>query len=344
MDQREDMSFPGSGSYYMNLNPNESVTNLQGSSPSMNHLSNATTIHFQSNTGGSNLIGSNLPLDTLSTMSPHGAVSVGGPPSAMMQGEPVRRKRGRPRKYGHSAAVSSALSPSTSTSVPILGGLTQKRRGRPSGTGRKHQLSPLGSFPNPGMGISIYTCSVNYGKEIIYYLGIVCGSLYNAAVGTMAAHVINIAAGEDIKKKILSFIQGQRAIVILSGHGSVSAANIKISSSGGSVTYEGRYDIVNLSGSYINDVEAPHCSTSDLKVTLAGPDGHVIGGIIEGVLIAASPVQVIAGSLIPRTSKPKHKAVENLEPSGDPDHRTNIPPANIQPSQNLNSMGVWTSS
>ncbi|KAL3814843.1 hypothetical protein ACJIZ3_016111 [Penstemon smallii] len=312
MDQREDMSFPGSGSYYMNLNPNESVTNLQGSSPSMNHLSNATTIHFQSNTGGSNLIGSNLPLDTLSTMSPRGVVSVGAPP--MMQGEPVRRKRGRPRKYGHSAAVSSALSPSTSTSVPILGGLTQKRRGRPSGTGRKQQLSPLG------------------------------GSLYNAAVGTMAAHVINIAAGEDIKKKILSFIQGQQAIVILSGHGSVSAANIKISSSGGSVTYEGRYDIVNLSGSYINDVEVPHCSTSDLKVTLAGPDGHVIGGIIEGVLIAASPVQVIAGSLMPRTSKPKHKAVENLEPSGDPDHRTNIPPANIQPSQNLNSMGVWTSS
>lgn len=43
---------------------------------------------------------------------------------------------------------------------------------------------------------------------------------------------------QDIKRKILSLLHGRRAIVVLSGIGSISAANIRISSSNGTVTYE----------------------------------------------------------------------------------------------------------
>lgn len=139
MDQRDAMTLAGSASYYMHPGTAESVTGLQ-SSPGMSPLSNAA-VHFQSNTGGS-LTVPTLPLDTSSTMSAHG-VSVG--PHAMQQGEPVRRKRGRPRKYGHDGAVSLALSPSMSSPSPIARP-TQKWRGRPPGTGRKQQLSSLGSF------------------------------------------------------------------------------------------------------------------------------------------------------------------------------------------------------
>lgn len=50
--------------------------------------------------------------------------------------------------------------------------------------------------------------------------------------------------------------------------------------------------MVNLSGSYINDVDGPHGPTGGLNVTFAGPDGRLIGGPVDGLLIAASPVQV----------------------------------------------------
>ncbi|GFP93003.1 hypothetical protein PHJA_001444600 [Phtheirospermum japonicum] len=312
MDQREAMSLTGSAPYYMHQGPSESVTGLQNSpSNNMSPLSNST-IHYQSNTGGS-LNVPPLHLDASSAMSGHG---VGVGPPAMQQGEPMRRKRGRPRKYGHDGAVSLGLSPSMSNSAPIMKP-TQKWRGRPPGTGRKHQLSSTG------------------------------GSMYNAA-GTMIPHIINVAVGEDIKRKVLSLLQGRRAIVILSGIGSIAAANIKISSSSGSVTYEGHFDMVNLSGSYINDADGPHGPTGGLNVTFSGPDGRLIGGPVEGVLIAASPVQVIAGSIQPSISKPKNnKALEDHDTSGDPDRtlgNSMTPANNIQPSQNLSPMGVWTSS
>ncbi|KAL0428880.1 UNVERIFIED_CONTAM: AT-hook motif nuclear-localized protein 11 [Sesamum radiatum] len=226
------MQLTGSASYYVHPGTAESVTGLQNS-PSMSPLSNAA-VHFQSNAGGS-LTLPTLPLDTSSAMSGHG-VSL-GPPSAMHQGEPVRRKRGRPRKYGHDGAASLGLSPSMSSPAPIIRP-TQKWRGRPPGTGRKQQLSSLGSF--------LYLSNIDFAVEL------------------------------DIKRKILSLLQGRRAIVVLSGIGSVSAANIKISSSSGSVTYEG--------------------PSGGLNVTFAGPDGRLIGGPVEGVLIAASPVQFMVNN------------------------------------------------
>lgn len=132
------MTLAGSGSYYMQPDP---VGGLQ-SSPSMSPMSNAhAAVHFHSNS----LNVSSLPLDTSSAMSAHG-VSVGvGPHAMQQQGEPVRRKRGRPRKYGHNGAVSLGLSPSISSPTPMARA-AQKRRGRPlgAGAGRKQQLSPLG--------------------------------------------------------------------------------------------------------------------------------------------------------------------------------------------------------
>lgn len=301
------MTLTGSASYYVHQGQAESITGLQNS-PSMSPLSNPA-VHFHSNTGGS-LTVPTLPLDTSSTMSAHG-VNV-GPTSAMQQGEPVRRKRGRPRKYGHDGSVSLALSPSMSNPASIMRP-AQKWRGRPPGTGRKQQLSSLG------------------------------GSIFGGS-GTMTPHIINVSAGEDIKRKILSLLQGHRVIVILSGIGSISAANIKISSSSGSVTYEGHFDMVNLSGSYINDGSSPHGPTGGINVTFAGPDGRLIGGPIEGVLIAASPVQVIVGILMPSTSKTKNKAMEDPDTSRDLDHSTVGTSANIQPSQNFSPMSAWPSS
>lgn len=296
MDQREHMTLSGSGSYYMHRGSTEPVAGFQDSTI-MNPLSNAN-LHFPSYIGSS-LIGSTFPLDTSSTISPQ-RVSV-GPPSAVLQGKPIRRKRGRPRKYGRDGAVPSALFPSTSNPMLTVS-QTEKRRGRPPGTGRKLKLAPLG----PSL--------LNFG-------------------GTLTPHVIHIVKGEDIKRKILSFFgRGQRAIVILSGVGTISTVNCKASSLGGTITYEGCFDMLNLSGSYMHDdTDGP---SGGMNVTLAGPDGHVIGGGVEGVLIAASSVQIIVGSMLPRSSKSKAKVEDGLKPTMDP-------PTNVHPTQNLTPVAGW---
>lgn len=56
---------------------------------------------------------------------------------------------------------------------------------------------------------------------------------------------------------------------------------------------QGRFEILTLSGSFtITDCGGVKSWTGGLSVSLAGPDGRVIGGGIAGLLVAASPIQV----------------------------------------------------
>ncbi|XP_062155693.1 AT-hook motif nuclear-localized protein 9-like [Alnus glutinosa] len=323
MDRRDPMALSGSTSYYMPSGMAGSGTQagLQGS-PGIRSLSNPN-IQFQSNIGG-NTIGSTLQVEPSSSISPH-SVNVGAP-SAVPQNEPVKRKRGRPRKYGPDGTVSLALSPSSSTH-PGKSSITssQKRgRGRPPGTGRKQQLASLGEWLSGSAGMGF------------------------------TPHIITIAIGEDIATKIMSFSQqGPRAICVLSANGAVSTVTLRQPSmSGGTVTYEGRFEILCLSGSYLlTDGGGSRNRTGGLSVSLASPDGRVIGGGVGGMLIAASPVQVIVGSFIWGGSKTKSKKKEASEgainsehqtAADNPDALTGIPPAqNLSPTS---SMGVWPGS
>lgn len=57
---------------------------------------------------------------------------------------------------------------------------------------------------------------------------------------------------------------------------------------------QGRFEILSLSGSFLlSESGGQRSRTGGLSVSLAGPDGHVLGGGVEGLLTAASPVQVI---------------------------------------------------
>lgn len=141
MDRGDQMAL--SGSYYMQQRgiPGSGGQPELHISPNMRPLSNPN-LPFQSSIGGGT-IGSTLPLES-SAISAHG-VNVGAPTGAP-PGEPVKRKRGRPRKYGTDGSVSLALTPTpTSSSHPGALSQSQKRgRGRPPGTGKKQQLASLG--------------------------------------------------------------------------------------------------------------------------------------------------------------------------------------------------------
>lgn len=59
------------------------------------------------------------------------------------------------------------------------------------------------------------------------------------------------------------------------------------------ICMQGRFEIICLSGSYLlTDSGGARNRSGGLSVSLASPDGRVIGGGVGGILIAASPVQV----------------------------------------------------
>lgn len=221
----------------------------------------------------------------------------GGGDGTQLAAEPVKRKRGRPRKYGPdgpmSGGLAAAASPPRSATVisPLSGvavtgtqsqspvavvkpisvtgsadGEVKKARGRPAGSGKKMQMDALGSG---GIGFT--------------------------------PHVITVKAGEDVSSKIMSFSQhGPRSVCILSANGAISNVTLRqAATSGGTVTYEGRFEILSLSGSFLlSDNGGQRSRTGGLGVSLAGPDGRVLGGGVAGLLTAASPVQVVVGSFI----------------------------------------------
>ncbi|XP_068330868.1 AT-hook motif nuclear-localized protein 9-like [Pyrus communis] len=320
MDRRDPMALSGSASYFTSRGITGSGTQsgIHGS-PGIHPLSN-TNIAFQSNIEGSN-IGSTLPIGPSSAISQHG-VNLGAP-SVVPPGESLKRKRGRPRKYGPDGTVSLALSPAASANPGTVSSSPKRGRGRPPGSGKKQQLVSRG--------------------------GLLSGS---AGMG-FTPHIISIAVGEDVATKIMAFSQqGPRAVCILSANGAVSTVTLRQpSTSGGTVTYEGRFEIICLSGSYLlTEIGGSRNRSGGLSVSLASPDGRVIGGGVGGMLIAATPVQVIVGSFIwggPKTKNKKREAVEGVT---DLEHETvdnSVALNSIQPDQSLSqsaSLAAWQAS
>ncbi|KAL0762718.1 hypothetical protein Bca101_078869 [Brassica carinata] len=105
---------------------------------------------------------------------------------------------------------------------------------------------------------------------------------------------------------------GPREVVILSASGAISSA--LLNSPSGVVKYEGQYEIVAMSGSFLNtESNGTLTITGDLSVSLANHNGKIVGGIVAGMLVAESQVQVGVGSFVPE------RVVENnTEPASGP--------------------------
>lgn len=204
--------------------------------------------------------------------------------------EQAKKKRGRPRKYASDGNIALGLAPTispvnhqSSDNAPSSEPQPKRNRGRPPGSGKK-QLDALG-----GSGVGF------------------------------TPHVIMVKAGEDIASKILAFSQqGPRTVIILSANGAISNVTLRQATiSGGTVTYEGRFEIISLSGSvWLSESGGNRNRSCVLCVSLAGPDGRVLGGGVAGMLVAATPVQVIVGSFIADGKKPKPKKLTS--PSSAP--------------------------
>lgn len=61
---------------------------------------------------------------------------------------------------------------------------------------------------------------------------------------------------------------------------------------------QGRFEILSLSGSFMpTDSGGTRSRSGGMSVSLASPDGRVVGGGVAGLLVAASPVQACLLSL-----------------------------------------------
>ncbi|XP_027934190.1 AT-hook motif nuclear-localized protein 1-like [Vigna unguiculata] len=195
-----------------------------------------------------------------------------------------KKKRGRPRKYDADGNLRVSATP-----TPAPPGFT---------------LSTPSEFSNK-RGRGKHTAFGNY--QLFSSFGEVFA---NTAAGDFIPHVVTVYTGEDVAGKILSFAQkGPRGICILSANGAISNVTIRQpGSSGGILTYEGRFEILSLSGSFtVADNSGMKSRTGGLSVSLAGPDGRVIGGGVAGLLTAAGPIQIVVGSFTQNAHKSQKK-------------------------------------
>ncbi|KAI3711311.1 hypothetical protein L2E82_41306 [Cichorium intybus] len=226
----------------------------------------------------------------------------GGIPSSL-----VKKKRGRPRKYGPDGVVAGGgmLSPLpiSASAPPASGGYSDIKFGEGEGSG--------GSFvaekkKKVKMNTSESKLKNNYWSDKI------------SSGGSFTPHMVTVNPGEDVTSKIISFTKdGPRSICILSALGVISHVTLRhASSSGGTVTYEGRFEILSLSGSFTSGEIGGR--ESKMSIALSSPDGRVVGGQLGGLLTAAGPVQVVVASFLPNIGSPiepkprKQKTIVNL--------------------------------
>ncbi|KAL1225258.1 AT-hook motif nuclear-localized protein 14 [Cardamine amara subsp. amara] len=203
--------------------------------------------------------------------------------------DPVKRKRGRPRKYETPAQALAAKKLASSASNSSA----RERREQAAAAAASGGVTPASKSGSR--------------KSILGSVG--------KTGQSFTPHIVNITPGEDVAQKIVHFAQqSKHELCVLSASGSISNASLTHMASGTSVSYEGQYEILSLSGSYIRGENGG--KTGGLSVCLSSSDGQIFGGGVGGLLKAAGPVQVILGTFQLEKKKDGRNDVKGDDASG----------------------------
>ncbi|KAH0642195.1 hypothetical protein KY290_035236 [Solanum tuberosum] len=236
-------------------------------------------------------------------------------PAKIIFHQPQQQKKRGPTR--NSFAHGLRLSPtkfSKSRGASASENLSKKSRGRPQGFGEKNRPQNLvvnheySSAGGDFTGISSSKiqgkkpfgrplCSGNKQKE----------EALDAVEDRWTQHLISVHSGQDVVGKLITFLQQgprPRALSIISATGVICSVKLRESViGGGTVTYEGQYDIISLSGSLLlPDNNDSFGITGGLSVLLSRPDGSNICGIVAEMLKASS--RLVVGSYILKKEKP----------------------------------------
>ncbi|KAL1309181.1 hypothetical protein HN51_051870 [Arachis hypogaea] len=239
-----------------------------------------------------------------------------------------KKKRGRPRKYvPDGGGVGLGLNPDSSAPGMTV---NHSQNQNPNLNSSLNQNQSGGGAMSPG--IASATPNSNSGKKRGRPRGSLNKHPHLKGLGlaklTFTPHVLTVKSGEDLGVKVTSIsMDGPRNICILTANGTISNVTLSQPSiPGGTVTYEGRFEILALCGSFLLSENGQFQRTGSLSLTLSGPDGRVMGGAIAGVCVAASPIQIVFASFLVDGGYKKMKS------------------SNQNQNQNQNQMGTLASS
>lgn len=171
----------------------------------------------------------------------------------------------------HQPAVSTAAPPSSSANDGATIEVIRRPRGRPPGSKNK-------SKPKPEPNFFPAARDDHVGKP------------------TMSPYILEIPIGIDIIDSIYRFCGNQNmGLCILNGSGTVTNVTLKqpsINPADSTITFHGSFNILSISATIIpSDFSRV---ANGFSISLAGPQGQVVGGPVIGPLLAAGPVYLIA--------------------------------------------------
>ncbi|KAI0507912.1 hypothetical protein KFK09_014040 [Dendrobium nobile] len=113
-------------------------------------------------------------------------------------------------------------------------------------------------------------------------------------VATLHQHVLEIHAGGDVAETIAAFARGCRnyRVCVLSASGPIAGAVLwEASPYPSTLTFQGSFFLISFMATFL-----PGGSKGSMAVTLAGPHGQVLGGVVAGPVVAAGKVIVVAAT------------------------------------------------
>ncbi|KAL5565880.1 hypothetical protein UlMin_029044 [Ulmus minor] len=145
--------------------------------------------------------------------------------------------------------------------------------------------------------------------------------------------VLEISPGSDVIESITQFARRRNvAVSVLSAAGSIANLTVRHHlAPTPSITLHGPLNLVSITGTYLgwsggpgSSISSPSSGASSLLgpdcvfgISVAGPQGQVLGGVIAGKIIAASLVVVVVGTFVKplfhRVSDNKHNQHHNSE-------------------------------
>ncbi|PWA82730.1 hypothetical protein CTI12_AA175310 [Artemisia annua] len=105
----------------------------------------------------------------------------------------------------------------------------------------------------------------------------------------MSPYVLELPAGVDIVETVNSYCRTRNmALCILTGSGTVTNVTLRqpTTTPPASVTFHGRFDILSISATVIPAVSPSAPFANGFTISLAGPQGQIVGGAVSGQLIS----------------------------------------------------------
>ncbi|KAK4796736.1 hypothetical protein SAY86_029062 [Trapa natans] len=138
----------------------------------------------------------------------------------------------------------------------------------------------------------------------------------------MSPYILEIPGGADIVEAISRFCRRKGiGLCVLTGTGTVANFTL-LQPSTANITFHGRFEILSISATFLQqNLSLP--VPSGFKISLAGPQGQIVGGHVAGPLVAAGQVFVVAASF---NNPSYHRLMEEHDDCGKSTADGNSPP------------------